>query len=280
MRKIGVITSGAHAERFHRYLESRGIQNRIDEQSGNWEVWVYDEEKIPDAKQELADFQSSPDAKQYSVAPPPRPAATPVVKTAPRRPISRGSDRPAVTTIILMLMIVVTLGTDFGENQERTSALLFSPPAHNRDWTPILQGEYWRLITPIFLHMSIIHILFNGYMFWMLGGVIEQVKGSRTLLMLVLSIGVLSNIVQFLTAGGQFGGMSGVVYGLFGYIWMRARFLPEDGFYMPREIVIQLVVWAFICLMLDQIANGAHFGGLIVGMAIGAFPRLWRRSIS
>lgn len=277
MRKIGTIPTGAHAERFHRYLESRGIQNRIDEQEGSWEVWVYDEEKLSDAQQELTAFQTSPDSKQYTVAVVPKPEPKPAVHTAPRREVSRGADRPAITTIILMLMVVVTFGTDFGSNPERTNGLLFSPPSHNRDWTPILQGEYWRLITPIFLHMSVIHILFNGYMFWILGGVIERVKGSRTLLMLVVTIGVLSNIVQFLSGGGSFGGMSGVVYGLFGYLWMRSRFLPEEGFYMPREIVIQLVAWAFICLWLDQVANGAHFGGLIVGMAIGVLPRLWRR---
>ena len=86
------------------------------------------------------------------------------------------------------------------------------------------QGEIWRPVTPIFMHFGIIHILFN--MMWLkeLGTMIEFKNGSLKMLLMVLIIAVVSNVGQDYYKGPYFGGMSGVVYGLFGYIWMKSRY--------------------------------------------------------
>src|SRR5205814_9740200 len=93
----------------------------------------------------------------------------------------------------------------------------------------IKNGQLWRLITPIFVHGGFLHLLFN--MWWMrdLGFMIEQRKGSLRLALMVLLVAIPSNIAQYMTAGPWFGGMSGVVYGLFGYIWMKGKFSPHEG---------------------------------------------------
>lgn len=273
MRKIGSIPTGPQAERFHSYLIAQGIQNRIDPVDGGWDVWIYDEEKLSTSREELQAFMASPNVRKYQVKPlaappPPRPAARPIR--------FRGSERAQVTAIITAMSMAITLGTDFGAQTELTSQLMLAPPGGNL--SSILHGEIWRLFTPMFLHFSVLHLGFNIYMFWILGGVIERVRGSRSLLLLILLIAVASHLVQYGAAGGNFGGLSGVDYGLFGYLWMRSVFLPEDGFYMPETIVIQMIIWAILGLTgaIGSIANGAHFGGLFAGMILGAAPRLWR----
>ena len=77
----------------------------------------------------------------------------------------------------------------------------------------------------------------------------------------------------------RFGGLSGVIYGLFGYAWMKMRFAPELGLGLSRETVLIMLVWFFLCLtgVVGNIANVAHASGLILGLVIGATPRLWKR---
>src|SRR5262249_60151130 len=96
----------------------------------------------------------------------------------------------------------------------------------------------------------------------------------------VLIPAVSSNVAQFEYSGTPlFGGMSGVVYGLFGYIWMKSRFDPSAGLYMdPRNSII-MIVWLFLCMTgaVGHIANAAHVAGVIVGIGVGYAPIAWRK---
>ena len=77
----------------------------------------------------------------------------------------------------------------------------------------------------------------------------------------------------------MFGGMSGVLYGLFGYLWMKGRFEPELGLALSPRLILLLIGWLFLCMtgVLGSVANTAHVAGLAVGMVIGVAPYLWRR---
>jgi GlpG protein len=137
----------------------------------------------------------------------------------------------------------------------------------------------WRLITPIFVHFGPIHLLFN--MLWLktLGSAIEAKEGSWKYFVLLLLFALASNFAQFYWKGPMFGGMSGVVYGLFGYVWMRWKTDPFSGYYVPKETVYTMIVWFFLCVfqIIPNVANGAHAGGLAAGMVFGALPGLFRR---
>lgn len=140
-----------------------------------------------------------------------------------------------------------------------------------QSFTSIKQGEVWRLVTPIFLHFSMLHIVFNMLWLWDLGRVLEG--GMRTLRfsLLVLAIAVISNLTQAIVGGPRFGGMSGVVYGLFGFMIVRARFHPAGGVTISKQNTVFMLIWLGLGFtgMVGPIANGAHLAGLLTGAAIG-----------
>jgi GlpG protein len=107
-------------------------------------------------------------------------------------------------------------------------------------------------------------------MFWLLdlGGMIERRFGKLHLLLFIIGVAILSNLAQFLWGGIGFGGMSGVVYGLFGFIWIRSKYDPTPDFGIDRNSVIIMIGWLFLCMtgMIGLIGNAAHVSGLLIGM--------------
>jgi GlpG protein len=179
-----------------------------------------------------------------------------------------------LTGTLIGISIAVAIFSNLGKNDNVLSHLLISEYARGGDegFLPeVMHGELWRLLTPIFIHFGFIHILFN--MLWLkdLGSAIEKLISTRLLLAQVIVIGVFSNLVQFYFAGPIFGGMSGVVYGLLGYVWMKSRFDPASGLYMDKQTVIWMVGWFFLCLTnaMGPVANYAHGAGLVAGMIWG-----------
>ena len=192
--------------------------------------------------------------------------------------------RIPVTLVLLVSCLVVALLTGLGSNNELValfsmtefkvsgSSLYYAPFS-----TVLEQGQYWRVVTPLFLHFGIFHLLFN--MLWVMdfGHRIEIRHKGFILFVLVLFTGISSNVIQFISMDGYplFGGMSGVIYGLLGFCWVREK--EEPGFYqVPSGIYMFMLIWLVIgftgvlaSLGFGQIANAAHAGGLLSGVAAG-----------
>ena len=159
------------------------------------------------------------------------------------------------------------------------TALSFSSSqvSDNQSLTQTIDGQYWRLITPAFLHFGWLHIVFNCLWLWDLGRRVEQVMGHLNMFMLFLVIAVVSNTSQFeFGGGGLFGGMSGVVYGLLGFSWIAPQLQPAWPIQPPKAVMIFMVGWLVVCMsgMLEvlgfgAIANAAHLGGLLCGAVVG-----------
>ncbi len=97
-------------------------------------------------------------------------------------------------------------------------------------------------IAPIFIHFGVFHIVFNGLWLWEFGRRIESLAGSLHFLLLVLVTGLVSNGAQYWWSGPSlFGGMSGVIFGLLGYLWIRNLVAPHPGLALPRGIVPLLI---------------------------------------
>lgn len=139
----------------------------------------------------------------------------------------------------------------------------------------LAHGQYWRLITPIFLHFGWLHITFNMLWFWEMGRRIEKFAGSVHLLSIIVFIAIASNLYQAAaTPFAYFGGMSGVVYGLLGYCAVNYLITRKQAFYLPPFVYVFMLAsivvgWLGIFNFLAVMANTAHLSGLIFGVIIG-----------
>lgn len=137
-------------------------------------------------------------------------------------------------------------------------------------------GQVWRLLSPAFLHFGLMHLIFNLMWVWYFGRQIETLQGSRTMLLMLLVAGVGANLAQYVTGTVLFGGMSGVVYALLAHVWLMSRRVPQSGFFVPQMLVVFMLGW-MVFTMTDMagsvgfgnVANEAHLGGLLVGLATG-----------
>jgi GlpG protein len=180
---------------------------------------------------------------------------------------ARRSRPPLVTIALIGISVALTLFTRFS----LVAPLIIGLPGRPL-FSDILAGEAWRLVTPMFLHLSFLHILFNMMWLWDLGRLVEIIKGSVFLLVFVLATGMASNVAQYaITQNPGFGGMSGVVYALLGYVWMQGKYNPRFGFEMHQATVIMMLVWYVLCWtgLVGPIANWAHTAGLLIGVGWG-----------
>ncbi|GAA6205033.1 rhomboid family intramembrane serine protease GlpG [Thalassotalea sp. SU-HH00458] len=126
----------------------------------------------------------------------------------------------------------------------------------------------FRLIGPVFFHFSLLHIAFNTMWWWQLGGSIEKVMGKAELIQLFLLSAIVSNLGQFIVSGPNFGGLSGVVYAVVGYVWWAGWLAPEKGLVLSKAIIGFLLFWlllGFVDVLPVKMANTAHLLGLISG---------------
>lgn len=147
------------------------------------------------------------------------------------------------------------------------------------------RGEYWRLLTPAFLHFGIFHIVFNALWIWEFGRRMEALVGHGNFLLIFLATAIGANVGQYLwQPDSLFGGLSGVVYGLLGYIWIRHRLAPHPLLRLTPGIVPLMLAWLALCLVgvvdwfiQGGVANGAHVTGLLIGAAFGALAGISAR---
>ncbi|PIE46264.1 MAG: rhomboid family intramembrane serine protease [Gammaproteobacteria bacterium] len=176
-----------------------------------------------------------------------------------------------VTMGLIILSCLVSLMTWFGSVE---STLIWF--VYDRD--AILHGQVWRLITPIFLHFPAIgiifaHLAFNMIWLYQFGYLIERCDSSKWLLIIVVISGIVSNAAQaFVSPYVLFGGMSGVVYALLGYLFLLKKLDPYYLGRVPDNIIYFLIGFMVIATLgvFGAIANTAHIVGFIVGLLFAA----------
>ena len=323
MRLLGELKDKEQATLFSSYLLVKGVESHFDHESGGGcEIWVKDEDHFKAAYADFQEFVENPGDQKYSssvrqakiIARAEEKKRQQIQKRIVKVQSKSMNRRPPLTLILMAICGLVALATEFGEADRDHAvyqALQFvSVPAPesraivdrnngNHDaldvrLASIKRGEIWRVITPIFIHYGIMHIVFNLYMFFQFGSLIENRYGTLKFGLICLASAAIPNIVQCLVPyeiGGSgpgfykdtgllitaLGGMSGVVYGLFGFVWMKSVFDRAFGFRIPQSTVIILIGWLFLCMLpaginpVGSVANWAHGIGLLVGMAIGYF---------
>jgi len=176
-----------------------------------------------------------------------------------------------ITATLIILSITISLLSKFGSDFQFLHFLFISE--YRQGLPEILSGQVWRLFSPIIIHFGILHIVFNMLWLYQLGSTIEQHQSTGRMAILVMIISVLSNLAQFFWSGPFFGGMSGVVYGLLGYVWAQGKYNPRAGISLNQNITVMMLIWFIICWLglVGNVANMAHTVGLVCGVILGLF---------
>jgi GlpG protein len=153
--------------------------------------------------------------------------------------------------LIISIAVLLSFLTNFGFSSLLEPFLFLKSSGSNLypsfHATYISSQEWWRLITPTFLHFSLTHLIFNCLWIYILGSKIEIIDGKGIFLTLFLISGLSSNLGQyFITGDYLFGGLSGVVYGLLGYCFI----LDLDNRGQRYDIPIALYIFMFIWLLI------------------------------
>lgn len=258
---------------FSDYLRVQGIVNRVEAAEDGFAIRLEHADDMPRALEEAQGFVTHPDDPRYWQASwqsgelQQEPVYTDVVDNGAGWWSRAGWSTRSVAAVCLL--VFVALRFDF---QGVFEALSFPPGIS----LAAVDGEWWRLLTPAVLHFSLLHLAFNLLWWWELGSLVERAQSPRRLLALSLVIALVSNAVQFLTYGPQFGGLSAVVYGLLGYLWLYPFADPGAPFRLRTGIVVFMLAWLAIGYsgLLDaifgiQVSNHGHLAGLLAGGLLG-----------
>ena len=183
---------------------------------------------------------------------------------------------------IIALAIFLTLFTNFGVNNF-LEPFLFLKTNLNSSFgnTYLINNEWWRLITPTFLHFSITHLVFNCLWIYILGSRIEKLDGLSFFLFIFILTGILSNAGQFFwTQQYLFGGLSGAVYGLLGYCFILDLDYRGQRYDLPNALYIFMFIWLLLGFTdilsifgFGNVANIAHLVGMIAGFIFGLIAK-------
>ncbi|WP_313300897.1 rhomboid family intramembrane serine protease [Pseudomonas sp.] len=266
-------------------LQRLQVPHRVSEEGDEQVLWAPADlagdvrelyQRFPDGNAEVAAEQPAPAPAQSSLA--------------------EQAKACKVTAGVLLLCVIVAGLTGLGDNLNAISwftFLDFRVQGEYLHFTPLAQGlaegQWWRLVSPMLLHFGVLHLAMNGLWYWELGKRIELRQGPWQLLGLTLLFSLVSNLAQHYTSGPSlFGGLSGVLYGLLGHVWLYQWLAPNRHFTLPRGVLAMMLVWLVVCLTgvvgqlgLGQIANAAHVGGLLIGCLTGLLGgALARRKLS
>ena len=266
---------------FCRYLWQQRVRHRVFEERGMQVVELADPAQADRVRQAYEAFRSG--RVQIREVEPETVAAGEKQRSGFTRALTR---YPGLSLLIGLALVVFPFSLPLAEGRLTELAAVFSiidpRVVSGAAVTPTLlellgELQVWRWFTPILLHFSVLHLAFNCAVVIELGRRVESVSGALGFWILVLAIGGLSNLGQYAFGGGPlFGGLSGVGYGLLGYLMVRNRLAPEVGaFQLPRGLSLGLLI--FLVLFSTgvtepfglSIANAAHWGGLLTGALAG-----------
>ncbi len=275
MIQLLVLGDARMAQALVDYLATLGIPCELTQSELGVSVWLADERRLAQAQQEVKRFLSEPNHPRYMEA------SWQSGHADARIDYSKGMTDP-VTDFLhqagpLTLVVIIACLAIYA--LDAIGLPIFDELAFHPTLAQFTDWQAWRYVTPAFIHFSVLHLVFNLLWWWYLGGQIEQRLGSGKLFILLIVGAALPNIAEFFASGPRFGGLSGVVYALLGYSWLRTRLQPDCGLAMPPALMGFMLVWlvlGFLDMLGTPTANMAHLVGLLVGLAQGWLDRRHR----
>lgn len=298
MRRIVTLDSAQQGHDLSMVLLARGIDTEVREDDGEVTVWVRDDAQLDDARVVADAVAADPSSAgvRRDIAEGARRAKIRAADDARWRArmarvrvsVHGVQADPRLTQATMVLCVLVAVWTNLGRDPRTVSALVLTAYPPISGLPELWRGEVWRLFTPSLVHFGPLHLGFNLWVAWSFSTMVETRKGWRLLLPLMLATSAGAFLTEWAFArlvapmAPAAGGLSGVLYGLFGYLFVKGRIDPADRL----DVSSQTAVMLGLLLLLGFIpgsgfASGAHVGGLVVGglWAVGdlALYRLRRR---
>lgn len=266
MQLLTTLNNPRAAQAFIDYMAAHQIDiQMMPDASGQFSLWVLHDQHVDVAQAELQAFLQNPydqkyQAASWDVADQKRPQfhyASPNLLSLIK------AKAGAFTLFIMALCIAIFALQTFGAGNAIFNALHF-PAQASQQW------QIWRWVSHALLHFSVMHIAFNLLWWWQFGGDLEQRLGSLKLIKLFIVSAIISGAGQYWVEGANFGGLSGVVYALAGYLWVLAQRAPQLGLSIPRSLMGFMLIWLVLGFVQPfmAIANTAHLAGLISGVVL------------
>ncbi|WP_166264511.1 rhomboid family intramembrane serine protease [Marinobacter caseinilyticus] len=275
MYRVKQIETDVDLSVFSVWLKQQNVGHRITEEGGQQVLWLDNPDHAEAVLQALEQFLAEPELR----------AAVDATIQSPVHVAGRWQPSPRHAPVVLGVIIVAVIiawATGLGQSQLSTLLMFVDPREYS--WSSMdqriaafadtmVRGQFWRLVSPDFLHFSWPHIIFNSVMLWFLGSQIEWFDGKARLAVLFVVASLASNGLQYVVSGPLFGGLSGVVYGVLGYCWLSQHRLAR--FQFPPALIVFAVAWMLIgftplpeWLGLGRMANEAHLGGFVAGLLV------------
>lgn len=270
MHKLAVVDHPRIAQSFVDYMASRGFDVKMmPEPEGRVALWFLGgSEHLIEIEHEFEAFANNADDRKYQAA---------SWNVAESRTAKFNYSSPSLmkmvvshsgpVTLTVMVVCLVIFSLQLLGFSQPLFLLMHFPTSVDQQW------QLWRLFSHALLHFSVTHIAFNLLWWWQLGGEIENKISRNKLLQLFLFSALFSGLGQYWVEGGNFGGLSGVVYALLGYIWITGTLSPKRGLLIGKPIIAFMLIWLVLGFVQPfmAIANTAHLVGLLCGCLLAWF---------
>ncbi|CZQ83178.1 Hypothetical protein Tpal_409 [Trichococcus palustris] len=179
-------------------------------------------------------------------------------------------NKPYVTYLFLAIQIIIFVGMTFSGGSTNIHTLILFGAKYN---PAIVNGEVWRLITPIFIHIGFTHLLVNSITLYYLGTQMEIIYGSLRFALIYLLSGLMGNIMSFAFSDAVSAGASTSLFGLFAAAIVLGRAYPHNYAIqqMARNFTVLIVLNFAVGFFSSAIDNFGHLGGALGGVLAALF---------
>jgi GlpG protein len=174
------------------------------------------------------------------------------------------SYKPIITIIIIVICMILFISINLNESILNT---LYPSDIQ------IFEDKFWSVITSNFIHIEIWHIFFNLSWFWVLSKKVEYENSRIFYFIFIISSAIVSSISQIAFSSSSGIGLSGVVYALFGFLYLKGYLDSKYKGFISQKTAIIFLAWLVICIVITlldilPIGNAAHIGGLLWGFLL------------
>lgn len=184
--------------------------------------------------------------------------------------------KPIITYILIAINVLLFILLEMNGGSTTIETLIEFGAKYNT--AIIIEGEWWRLISSMFLHIGFLHLLMNMLAILYLGSAVEKIFGNMRFLFIYFVAGIGGSIASFAFSTSISAGASGAIFGLFGAL-LYFGVIHKRLFFqtMGSSILLIIAINLVIGLTIEEIDMAAHLGGLVAGFFASAVVNLPKR---